>query len=95
MAERSDRDEIEGQATPKSVPTVNSAATLPLNEQARPLATQRTDLMRKIEELEGTLRYMGSIHPRRPATQTQLQQLKDVLQRVEAELAAAPKPPRR
>ena len=56
--------------------------TLPENEpHAMPLATRRSDLVQQIEELEGMLHYMGSLHPQRDSLRDRLRGLRSLLQR--------------
>jgi hypothetical protein len=87
MTERPDKDEIERATTSPGTPRIegSGAATLPVNEPGqRSIDEQRRDLLRTIEELEGSLRYMGSGHPLRSSTQKRLAHLRAMLAQVEA-----------
>ena len=65
------------------------SAGLPTAEPgARTLADQRDELLGQIDELEGTLRFMGATHPRRPETELHLTQLRDLVRRIDEAMAA-------
>ncbi len=68
---------------------IASPAALPTSEPGRSLADQRDELRVLADELEGTLRFMGTGHPRRAETVARLEQARAVLAVVEAELARA------
>ncbi len=57
---------------------------LPVEEGKAPsLETQRDALLVQIDELAGTLRFMGLDHPKRADTERQLAQVRLVLQQLE------------
>lgn len=93
MSERPDKDELErGPAQPEP-PRVSTAAsaTLPLADPGeQPLTEQRKALVGQIEELEGTLRYMGSAHPKRRSLQARLEQLRMMLLHLDGAIQRQP-----
>ncbi len=87
MVTRPPKDELVTSGATRSPAGLGIGSALPTQEpQGRSLVEQRADLQRTIYELDGTLRYMGSAHPQRLACEAKLQQLKLMLQQVEAAL---------
>lgn len=82
---------------PEATPTVQTLpyrpTALPDDEPAAlPLALSRGDILRQIEELEGTLYYMGELHPRRDEMRQRLSGLRTLLERWGPELPAHDSP---
>ena len=84
-----DQDElIRGPRPPRAPAGARPGSTaLPASEpEARSLADERDGLARSIAELEGALRYMGTSHPGRRASETRLGELRQMLARLTREL---------
>ena len=88
MADRPDRDQlVPGPAIGSGITAGRRTAELPTSEPVgRSLHEQRADLQRLIYELDGTLKYMGTGHPQRAATEARRAQLVTMLTHVEVEL---------
>ena len=74
--------------TPRRVPAASSAAPsnagLPFDTgRGQTLGDQRDELRVQIDELQGTLRFMGKDHPRRAETEAQLRQVRSLLDQIE------------
>jgi hypothetical protein len=85
-----DKDELDRQRGPHTAPQVGSASTaeLPVSDPGeRPLVEQRAILIQQVRELESTLQYMGSAHPRRKDMQAHLEQLRIILNHMDGELS--------
>ncbi|MEK7703999.1 MAG: hypothetical protein AAB426_03505 [Myxococcota bacterium] len=95
MVERRDKDQLERGPLPPTAPRAHpgAPATLPTREpEGRSLTEQRQDLVRLLEELEGTLRYMGQAHPQRQASEQRRAHLRTLLEQIDAALAVGRTP---
>jgi hypothetical protein len=63
------------------------SAGLEVDEPGLSLVQQRDELLVQVDELSGVLRFMGAGHPQRAETEARLQQLRQILTRLEEELA--------
>jgi len=89
MSERGDKDRMERGPTPGVSMAPPTPTTLPTVEpEDRSLQDQRADLVHMIDEIEGTLRYMGGAHPQRRATEQRLASLTQMLVQIDAALRA-------
>jgi uncharacterized protein YlxW (UPF0749 family) len=77
-----DEDRIDRTTPPPESPraVTRTSGELPaVDPEERSLGEQRAALARQLEALEDTLRYMGSVHPRRKATEARVEQLRMML----------------